>query len=91
MFEQFKDYDFSNEKKNEIFIDAFVHKVILYDDKVIIIYNYSGDNIQEIKKSEIEEISGISTGSDFEPNGGDAGSCSATMSHWWQCRYHATR
>ena len=65
MFEQFKDYDFSNEKKNEIFIDAFVHKVILYDDKVIIIYNYSGDNIQEIKKSEIEEISGISTGSDL--------------------------
>lgn len=65
MFEQYKDYDFSDEKKNERFIDAFVQKVILYEDKVIIVYNYTGDNKQEIKKSETEEISKITTGSDL--------------------------
>ena len=46
MFEQYKNYDFSDEKKNERFIDTFVQKVILYEDKIIIIYNYSGDNSQ---------------------------------------------
>ncbi|MBQ8424700.1 MAG: zinc ribbon domain-containing protein [Clostridia bacterium] len=65
MFEQYKNYDFSDEKKNERFIDTFVQKVILYEDKIIIIYNYSGDNSQEIKKSETEEISTFLAGSDL--------------------------
>ena len=36
-------------------IEVFVNKIILYDDKLIITYNYSGDNVEEVPINEIEE------------------------------------
>lgn len=66
MFEQFRNEDYSNESMRERLIDTFVHKVILYNDKIRIIYNHTGDkNFDEIKKSESTEISGTSVGSDL--------------------------
>lgn len=66
MFDQFKNADYSNESLRERLIDTFVHKVILYNDRIKIFYNHTGDkNFDEIKKSESTEISGTAVGSDF--------------------------
>ena len=36
-------------------IDTFVHAVYVYDNKLLITFNYSGDNTVEIPLSEIEK------------------------------------
>jgi len=55
-FEQFKDLSINNEKACQKLIEAFIHKVILYNNKVVVIYNHSGENHQEIKMSELEQL-----------------------------------
>lgn len=40
----FKDGDITSEKYCQQLIDTFVHAVFVYDDKIVITYNYSGEN-----------------------------------------------
>ena len=40
----FKDGDITSEKYRQQLIDTFVHAVFVYDDKIVITYNYSGEN-----------------------------------------------
>ena len=52
-FEQFKDGDTSCEKFRERLIDAFINKVILFDDKIIIVYNIKDGDNEKISVTEI--------------------------------------
>ncbi len=52
--EQFKDGDLDDKAYQERVIDTFVNKVILYDDKITITYNHSGEN-NEVDIELIEE------------------------------------
>ena len=40
----FKGGDITSEKYRQQLIDTFVHAVFVYDDKIVITYNYSGEN-----------------------------------------------
>lgn len=40
----FKDGNITSEKYRQQLIDTFVHAVFVYDDKIVITYNYSGEN-----------------------------------------------
>jgi len=51
---KFKNGDINDKEYQERVIDTFVNKVVLYDDKVIITYNYSGDK-NEVTADIIEE------------------------------------
>ncbi len=42
--ERFKDGDVNDKEYQRQLIDMFINKVYVYDDKLIITYNYSGDN-----------------------------------------------
>lgn len=53
--ERFKGGDIDDEEYQEQIIDTFVYKVLLYDDKVIITYNYSLDNENEVTAEILEE------------------------------------
>ena len=52
--ERFKGGDVDDKEYQRQIIDMFVNKVFLYDDKIIITYNYSGDN-NEITAEIVEE------------------------------------
>ena len=65
LFEQFRNLDLNNEELCERFIDTFIHKVVLYEDKVLIVYNHSGKNDEKIKISDIESICDDSECSDI--------------------------
>ena len=52
-FEQFKDGDINDEAFRERLVDTFIHKVILFDDKIIIVYNISNGNNENITVEEI--------------------------------------
>ena len=85
-------------KKNEFF-NSFVNRVILYDDKVIILYNSndreikrlnkkqlkgieSGKNLEEIKKTRLNEMSSnelhLADGVHFHPNFGGSNGLKVT-------------
>ena len=55
-FEQFKNVDEHDEKAREFFIDTFIHKVILYDKEIIIIYNNSDDDQEKLSLEELENM-----------------------------------
>ena len=44
MISSFKDGNITSEKYRQQLIDTFVHAVFVYDDKIVITYNYSGEN-----------------------------------------------
>jgi len=41
---RFKDGDINDEKYCQMLIDTFINAVFVYDDKIVITYNHSGDN-----------------------------------------------
>ena len=51
---RFKNGDVKDKKYQQQIIDLFVNKIYLYDDKIIIIYNYSGDN-NEVSADIVEQ------------------------------------
>lgn len=55
-FSQFKDYSPEDERISERIIDSFINKVVLYEDKVIIIYNHTGQNSSNVAISELEQL-----------------------------------
>ena len=57
-FEQFAAFNIEDEGARQYLITYFINKIILYDDKVIIIYNHDGDNRTELGIDEIEEAFG---------------------------------
>ena len=57
-FEQFAAFNVEDEGARQYLITYFVNKIILYDDKVIIIYNHDGDNRTELGIDEIESAFG---------------------------------
>jgi len=52
--ERFKGGDVDDKDYQRQIIDLFVNKVLLYDDKIVITYNYSGDN-NEISADIVEQ------------------------------------
>lgn len=54
-------------------IDTFVHAVYVYDDKMIITFNYSEDNTVEVSQKQIEEAASgaVSSVFDYVSFGGD--------------------
>lgn len=57
-FEQFSSYNYEDEGAREYLVKYFINKIILFDDKLIIIYNHNGDNRTELSSTEIEEAFG---------------------------------
>lgn len=57
-FEQFTQFDYDDQGARAYLITYFINKVILYDDKVIIIYNHHGDNRTSLGIDEIESALG---------------------------------
>lgn len=53
---KYKSGDVDDEKYRRWIIDALVHKVVLYDDRMLITFNFSGDG-SELTITEIEEAS----------------------------------
>mgnify|MGYP002522468710 CR=1 FL=1 len=53
-FEQFTSFDLNNEEARQYLVTYFINKIILYDDKLIIVYNHDGDNRTELDIDEIE-------------------------------------
>ena len=65
LLSQFADGDKNDIEYQKRLIDMFIYSIYLYDDKMVIIYNYTGDNGLERKKSEHALLSEIDTCSDF--------------------------
>ena len=59
---RFKNGDVKDKKYQQQIIDLFVNKIYLYDDKIIITYNYSGDN-NEVSADIVEQAA---FGAEFE-------------------------
>lgn len=57
-FDQFSVFNKNDESARQYLVTYFINKVILYDDKVIIIYNHDGDNRTQLETSEIEDALG---------------------------------
>ena len=56
-----------DEEKNEFF-NSFIHRVILFDDKVIILYNTNKRETKRLKKQELSEIANGKNRSDIKEN-----------------------
>lgn len=72
-FEQFSAFDINDEGARKYLITYFVNKIILYDDKIIIIYNHDGDNRTELGIDEIEsalssDLKQFSPPNSYNPN-----------------------
>ncbi len=52
--EQFKNIDLNDEKAKEVFFDAFINKIIVYEDKIKIVYNISENNKKDISIEELK-------------------------------------
>lgn len=57
-FESFAEFDYSDVNAREYLVTYFINRIILYNDKVIIIYNHEGDNRTELGIDEIEAALG---------------------------------
>lgn len=66
-FEQFTHFDYDDEGARAYLITYFINRVILYDDKVIIIYNHHGDNRTLLDTNEIESALGSDLTQDSPP------------------------
>lgn len=55
IFEKYKNRDINDINFVRDVIDTFVHAVYVYDDKILITFNYSDDNTVEVPLSEIEK------------------------------------
>lgn len=60
-FEQFADFDANDEGAREYLVTYFINRIILYNDRIIIIYNHNGDNRTELGNDEIEKAFGFDT------------------------------
>lgn len=58
-FEQFANFDIADEGARQYLVTYFINRIILYDDRMIIIYNHDGDNRTELGTNEIEEAFGF--------------------------------
>ena len=58
-FEQFSNFDFNDDGARQYLVTYFINRIILYDDRMIIIYNHNGDNRTELNTSEIEKAFGF--------------------------------
>lgn len=54
-FEQFADFNTNDEGARQYLVTYFINRIILYDDRMIIIYNHDGDNRTELGIDEIEK------------------------------------
>ena len=78
------------EEKNEFF-NSFINRVILYDDKVIILYNSNDREIKRLNKKQLKEIETAENLEEIKENssepcefkrvalGGESGICSARL------------
>lgn len=79
-FEQFAKCDGGDIETRQYLVNYFINKIILFDDKCVIVYNHMGKNRDELSLDEINEALKESLGSDlpkvsaprataFEPRG----------------------
>ena len=61
-----KEYE-SDEEKNEFF-NSFIHRVIVYDKKIVLLYNTSPDTNEEIKITSNDEIIEFLNGENIKNN-----------------------
>ncbi len=54
-FQQFMNFDTDDEQTREYMITYFINKIILYDDKITIIYNNEKNNRTQLSIDELEE------------------------------------
>ena len=54
-FKSFADYDYNDEDARDYLVTYFINRILLYNDKAIIVFNHNGDNQTEISLTEIEE------------------------------------
>ena len=54
-FEQFADFNTNDVGARQYLVTYFINRIILYDDRMIIIYNHNGDNRTELGTDEIEK------------------------------------
>ena len=54
-------------KKNEFF-NSFINRVILYDDKVIILYNSNDRETKRLNKKQLKDIENTETLEDIKEN-----------------------
>lgn len=55
IFKKYQNQDIKDLNFIRDVIETFIHTVYVYDDKIIVTFNYSHDNTREITKKEIEE------------------------------------
>ena len=59
--EQFKKTDVQNEEQRQRLIDCFVNAVFVYDDKIILTFNYKNSTktikLSDIKNSDLDSLS----------------------------------
>lgn len=77
----FKDGDITSEKYRQQLIDTFVHAVFVYDDKIVITYNYSGEN----NTATISDLDLSSPPTGSQANRGRRSTSSVRCSSW-HCR-----
>ena len=58
-FEQFANFNINDEGARQYLVTYFINRIILYDDRMIIIYNHEGDNRTELNTDEIEKAFGF--------------------------------
>lgn len=64
LIDQFRDGDINDIEYRKKLIDTFIHKVYVYDDKLLIIYNYTNRETQVNEEELIDYVEG--EGSDIE-------------------------
>ncbi len=57
-FDQFSTFNYESEEARQYLVNYLINKIILFDDKLIIIYNHNGKNRTEIDFNTIEEVLG---------------------------------
>ena len=75
IFEKFQNRNVKEPDFIRDIIDAFVHSVFVYDNRLLITFNYSDENTVEISKKDIEDAATSASSSvfDFDAIGGGSG------------------
>ena len=56
IFEKYKNRDINDINFKRDIVDTFINKIFVYDDRLVVTFNFSGENQQEISLSDLEEL-----------------------------------
>lgn len=80
--EQFRDIDLNDEKAKETFFDAFIKKVVVYENKIQIVYNISENNKKDISIEELKCLINKSSNMNYLVGNKGLGPLTSTTSKW---------